>query len=67
MALLTGIVERVAFQGTHQNVGVRTSESAELSVRTNANFRVGDSVDIVWKPLDARLLGSLADEACKPR
>jgi hypothetical protein len=44
-----------------------TSEGAELSVRANANFQVGDSVDIVWKPLDARLLGSLADEARKPR
>ena len=67
MALLNGIVERVVFQGTHQNVGVRTNEGAELSVRANANFRVGDSVNIVWKPLDARLLGSLADEAFKPR
>jgi ABC-type Fe3+/spermidine/putrescine transport system ATPase subunit len=57
--LLTGIVERVAFQGTHQNIGIRTSAGAELSVRANADFRIGELVDIAWKPLDARLLAAL--------
>ena len=57
--LLAGIVGRVAFQGTHQNVGVSTSAGADLSVRTTADFRVGDLVDICWKPHDVRLLTTL--------
>ena len=57
--LLTGTVERVAFQGTHHNVGVRTSAGAELSVRTNADLQVGDQVDMTWTPRDARLLAEL--------
>jgi ABC-type Fe3+/spermidine/putrescine transport system ATPase subunit len=52
---LTGSVERVAFQGTHHNIAVRTA-AGTLSARAIAEFRAGDQVAVTWNPSDARLL-----------
>ena len=54
-ALLIGTVERVAFQGTHQNIDVRTVAGV-LAVRATGEFRAGDPVHLTWNPADARLL-----------
>ena len=53
--LLIGTVERVAFQGTHQNVDVCTVAGV-IAVRATGDFRVGDPVHLTWNPADARLL-----------
>ena len=52
---LAGTVERVAFQGTHQNIEVRTPAGA-LLVREAGEFRIDDRVDVTWKSADVRLL-----------
>lgn len=52
---LTGSVERVAFQGTHHNIVVRTA-AGTLSVRAIGEFRTSDQVAVTWNPSDARLL-----------
>ncbi len=54
-ALLAGTVERVAFQGTHQNIDVRTVVGL-VAVRATGEFRVGDLVHLTWNLGDARLL-----------
>jgi ABC-type Fe3+/spermidine/putrescine transport system ATPase subunit len=42
-ALLAGTMERVAFQGTHQNIDVRTGAGV-VAVRATGEFRMGDLV-----------------------